>query len=356
MGYTTYILGAGASANAIPPVNRMNIRIKELYELLKCSSRNNNFNEFKGCCFDDFESFLINFSSLIETLGNHFSVDTYAKKLYLTNDPQYKTIKELINLFILFEQLNIDELEKHFSVDYKNIVNERDRFLSSDEIEICQYFENKNLDQRYDVFLASIFDINLKWPDKFKIISYNYDNQLELAYSFYKGYLSSYTDLKIFSLSNNIKPNIVKLNGYAAFKSINNAQISSSFSISERFSANNIIQNVFNLYESLMSHDYKEDTNINFAWDKSEYSIGAMNKSKEILMNSDEIIIIGYSFPEFNRYADEELLSSFGLRTKIYIQTLADYEIVSSRLKQRRKNLLLKSITKVNYIDQFFIP
>ncbi|MFZ1515850.1 MAG: hypothetical protein WAT21_10645 [Saprospiraceae bacterium] len=162
MGYTTYILGAGASANAIPPVNRMNIRIKELYELLKCSSRNNNFNEFKGCCFDDFESFLINFSSLIETLGNHFSVDTYAKKLYLTNDPQYKTIKELINLFILFEQLNIDELEKHFSVDYKNIVNERDRFLSSDEIEICQYFENKNLDQRYDVFLASIFDINLK--------------------------------------------------------------------------------------------------------------------------------------------------------------------------------------------------
>ncbi|MFZ1515851.1 MAG: hypothetical protein WAT21_10650 [Saprospiraceae bacterium] len=157
-------------------------------------------------------------------------------------------------------------------------------------------------------------------------------------------------------MSNNIKPNIVKLNGYAAFKSINNAQISSSFSISERFSANNIIQNVFNLYESLMSHDYKEDTNINFAWDKSEYSIGAMNKSKEILMNSDEIIIIGYSFPEFNRYADEELLSSFGLRTKIYIQTLADYEIVSSRLKQRRKNLLLKSITKVNYIDQFFIP
>lgn len=51
----------------------------------------------------------------------------------------------------------------------------------------------------------------------------------------------------------------------------------------------------------------KYDGLMNFAWESSSAQV--INKAKEIVRNTDNLIVVGYSFPRFNRHVDQALLS-----------------------------------------------
>lgn len=81
----------------------------------------------------------------------HATIDTYAKKLYLTKRTnELKRLKNVLTAFFVWAQL-----------------------------------ESK-ADQRYDTFLANILqNETLSIPNGISVISWNYDSQFELAYRNY---------------------------------------------------------------------------------------------------------------------------------------------------------------------------
>ncbi|MBK9718930.1 MAG: hypothetical protein IPO85_15740 [Saprospiraceae bacterium] len=360
MGYTTYLLGAGASANAIPPVKQMNSRIWELLYLLQEFSNNNNIDNVKKygyISFDYFQPFLDKIEKIITDITFHFSIDTYAKKLYLTKPADYNIIKHLINLYILFEQMSIEEIQNQLNIDYAIVKTKLIKKIGELKSNELDKYRESNLDERYDVLLASIYDKNLRMPKDLKIITYNYDNQLEIANGYYTNYKSIYTQYLSVQNEDNDEINIVKLNGFATFDRVKDiGKIEYDQNLNIIFSQEKILHQISKLYR-VFNDQLTEPTNISFAWDESLYSSMAIDKAQRFILNSSNIVIIGYSFPEFNRKIDETILKYINNYAKIYLQTEeTSYSILQDRLIQRANNINQNNIIRVNYIDQFFIP
>lgn len=362
MGYTTYLLGAGASANAIPPVKQMNLRIWELYYLLQEFSKNNNLKiekKFELKTFDNYELFLNKTEKIITEITKHYSIDTYAKKLYLTNSPDYIFIKHLINLYILFEQISVEEIQKQLNINYADVVNNLIIQIGSEKSNELDKYRNSNLDERYDILLASLYDKKLKLPKELKIITYNYDNQLEIASGYYDNYKSIYSYHYYYHHQTKLNDeiNIIKLNGFATFERVKDIGQFEKIEYSDKkFQEEKLLNQISKLYH-IFNEQLKNPTNISFAWDESEYSTDSIEKAVEYISESSNIVIIGYSFPEFNRKIDESLFSKLPINAKIYLQTEeTSYSILQDRLIQRANKINQQNIIKVNYIDQFFIP
>ena len=360
MANTTYLLGAGASANAIPPVKQMNLRIWELYYTLKEFSLQNNLEikkEFDLIKFDRFNYLLEKLENIISEITKHYSIDTYAKKLYLKKSLDYIILKHLINLYILFEQISIEEIQNQLKINYGVVTKNMNEQFGVQKSNDLEKYRVSNLDERYDVLLASIYDTTIKFPQNLKILTYNYDNQLEIANEYYKNYKSIYSHFYSLQGVNNPEINIIKLNGYATFEKViklgefENTQITDTEFLKEK------LKHQISKLNNLFNEQTKVLTNISFAWDESDYSTHAINKAREFILNSSNIVIVGYSFPEFNRKIDEILFSKLPTNAKIYIQTEENsFAILQDRLIQRAKKINQQNIIKVNYIDQFFIP
>lgn len=105
---------------------------------------------------DDVESakryMLHDIDCLIQGIKAHATIDTYARKSYLTKRTrELERLKALLCAFFLWEQL-----------------------------------EHKP-DERYDTFLVNVLDgETLNIPKGISIISWNYDSQMELAFSSYR--------------------------------------------------------------------------------------------------------------------------------------------------------------------------
>ena len=110
----TYILGAGASYHSIPIVNTMNQRMLMFLNLFK---EFKNYKDSPGTVFistqaslkDMYKPYLHQgfekYREVVEEAVKHYTVDTYARKLWLQNKKiKLKTLKEFLCLFFAFEQ------------------------------------------------------------------------------------------------------------------------------------------------------------------------------------------------------------------------------------------------------------
>src|SRR5690606_32094748 len=95
---------------------------------------------------------------------------------------------------------------------------------------------------------------------------------------------------------------------------------------------------------------------LNFAWERNEIQKHAISLAKHILENTDELIIIGYSFPNFNRSVDIDVLYDFH-GNSIKIQCI---EKDFGGLKQSLIDIFGEDISsKIHFHDdlsQFYIP
>lgn len=367
MRYTTYLFGAGASANAIPTVNSQIYRIEDLLSILnrKRDNMRENGQLMKGINFEGFDKFVKEIESIYNKIKVHYSIDTYARKLYLTDSQEYEKLKHFINFYFIFEQLSYSKIIKSLSLpSTRNSINAPE--------ELHQYItkvRENTLDHRYDVFFAALFEKPIKFPDKYKIISYNYDNQIELAFDFYQSFYQSYDTLGIYYGDDQKENNILRLNGFTYLDnenpnikvdeidmcSILKSKISSDLNFDyAKYDFINAISN----YYGFISGDRKVGTLINYAWDNDKYSNYVKMHSSEIIKYSDNIVIIGYSFPEFNKESDRRIFYHIPEDATVYIQNTADNidEIVRrfrQRLHPSHHNLKFEIIASA---DQFFIP
>src|SRR5687767_13078953 len=97
----TYLLGAGASAQAIPTVYRMKSRMKQMIDVLTGMVRGNNFHGRESVA----KKFVTDLKEMYEDSARHATFDTYMRRLYLTNSRNYDRYKLLLSAYLSLEHI-----------------------------------------------------------------------------------------------------------------------------------------------------------------------------------------------------------------------------------------------------------
>lgn len=353
----TYLFGAGASFHAIPLVNNFTERFK-----IFCDHLNKNIKPLLS--EDEYKEFVLTQNEFVNNIQKHYTIDTYAKKLFykepaLHTNKEYQVLIKYLSIYFIYEQLKVD-IQK--SCNY--FLMERMVFSDTE----TEYEKNikrilVDFDYRYDSFFASILkhDINknLVIPKNINFISWNYDFQMEIAYMNFSGCnLNAAIDsLNVTGTPQQIfeRPvtdsHLIKLNGTAGFLSNN------KFGEMFDFSEHTLDDEYFRLCKDiLLKKTDKIQNSIRFSWEEHPLKNLAIELAEKKINNSDVVIVIGYSFPYFNREVDRKIFDSVrkGKNLKVYIQSPAD----SINSVVARFNAIAPSITPELFTetDQFLIP
>lgn len=288
----TYYLGAGASAQCLPVVNQMAEDLKTTVQLFHNSYIQNIEKTADNIKLKN--SIIADLEWLAEICRTHYNVDTYAKKLFLSkNTSEYLRLNRVLSVYFTIQQ------------------------------------KLKIPDKRYDNFWASILSSTAHLPNNLRIISWNYDSQLELSYKNFansNGLADAYSSLGMSCFHNNSDDiytktfGIFKLNGSA--KIVQNA-LNSSYLVDDMDSDFRIFfKSLLNSYEMLKQLEAKKnDANeLSFAWEH-DLNSSYYQKLKESITDTTVLVVIGYSFPYFNRMVDKLIINECmpALHT-VYIQ------------------------------------
>lgn len=356
----TYYLGAGASYNSCPILNRLSEAMIEIatFELKKKTSSGSTEDPYK---FIDSEKESLPEDNRIKILWHigYFgkkgllfnTVDTYARKLELTKDiTQLEILKMSISVFF-------DLWEGFYQSRY-------------DFFEIQESKEYENIDYRYKSLFSILLRNNqnrIRLDENINFISWNYDLQLESTFKLFlkDDEVSSFDELNSefvpFKENNtNISNNkIYHLNGHRGyhsrfdFKNVKSKDIGPDLnnSIDEYWDRN---ENLFNL---TINQDVSLNKHIKYAWEHDLKSNWIKNISKT-MAETEILIIIGYSFPPFNRDIDQQLFASLispTLKKIVFQDPNADMEVI--------KNLFISSppmgskiVIENSNMSQFFLP
>jgi len=332
MTKVTYLLGAGASAEALPlvksnPVHKIE-GLPDAFRRVGDQIVNKNKDPNLVILASKLKD---NLYWLAENSQIYNTVDTFAKYCYLKDKAKFSLIKKMLSVYFTIEQTI-----------------------------------NKKFDNRYLVFLTSILENEYQFPANIKILNWNYDSQLQLAsfkfkeegISFDSNSFIQADPLIHYSPSMGMYPleiaknkeiySLVHLNGIAGYvQSSENMVFNTLYNTKtiNDFLTNAIkqIENNFNL--------------LTFAWESNNHQrfSYSLKLSKEIIKDSEVLVIIGYSFPFFNREIDKEILNTLtqtGLKKIYYQDKFRTGDFLQSQFGLD-KTIEIKNVEKS---DQLFIP
>lgn len=348
MTNVTYLIGAGASAGkrnkgnvieGLPCVNEIPLRINHIVTLLRNTPipinitwQNSQLGLNSKEDWEKAREVVINqFQELYKYCSENATIDTYAKKLVLKREKdKFQHLEQMLTLFFMFEEMW-----------YKP-------------------------DSRYDTFLANILTENLHFPDNIRFISWNYDNQFEITYSEYNpsGNLLVGSKRTIF----NTRHEITKINGTASFidreqsfaiyrrkflEEIQNTHENGLYSEAKAKENRWVLELIF-LYK-LYIEGKEDNTDLSFAFDYNYPSDQILQSIDYIIGTTDVLVIIGYTFPFFNREIDRKILQHLKPNAKIYIQDIYPERIKQS-LKAVSPDIKEENIILLSDVDQFYLP
>jgi hypothetical protein len=344
-----YLLGAGASFHALPLVNELP------YDLMTFKQYLIEYNKTLGDNrVIDFENKLSNFQNIINQTLQHHSIDTLARKYWL-------------------KQNNLKKQNKEIGYDWYQLIKNiiacwlTWRRLENLEPKFMQYDENSpkserlkrvlKLDQRYDAFFSALLNDDLRLPENIKLVSWNYDLQIEQSFNFYlnKDTLKEVGDELGIAYFTQDVGQFVKLNG-SAILSVNIDTLWET-----RYN-----EKVHEVFRMALSNEFAPSvfSDIRFAWESNleDTNHGKIPLDRELasryISESDIVVVIGYSFPIFNREIDKQLFANFLKKgdAKIYIQAAeSEAEGIKSQLESLETGLSEKAEIIQN-LTQFFIP
>jgi hypothetical protein len=339
----TYILGAGASFESIPLVKTFPRRFNEFYGFLQ---NNIDLNQPTGYV-EHFNESLNKIKSFAENLviefESHQSFDTFFKKLFHTKKyPEIKVAKKVLHLYFIWEHLDDGKLI-HGAMG--EIVN--------------PFIKKAKVDRRYDALIAGLLKPLPDEPELFcktNFITWNYDLNLLCSIKNYfypnetfKEFMDSIqTECKnIFSIKNQIF--IFNMNGYFYSNVFDDAVDIRKLWGSQLLKLKLQIPNYFD-----NSYSDSDAELITFAWEDN--STDMVNRVKERVVNTDTLVVIGYTFPLYNRLIDKQYITGGTLLNKtIYIQD-PDAEVIKSEVIESFRigqTALLKPYENCN---NFFVP
>lgn len=334
MNKITYLFGAGASRHALPIVNEIPDRIKTLIELLETE-------ELKlddASTYDDLK--LKNPKTkrelqleLIESLKwmllesqKHASIDTFAKKLSIKG--RYNDLDKLkvaMSVFFIFEQA----------------INKPDF--------------------RYDAFFASLINSLSNFPDNVRILSWNYDYQFELSFS-------EYTDQHEISINQSylrVKSKYGdndRYQGFGIYKLNGTTGLYSDGGWRQYLYASNLKVPVDKDFVNQITRNFAAVTYLNnissslsFAWEPENPEKSIVAKAIENTKDTYSLVIIGYSFPFFNRAIDRQIIGNMTNLKRVYFQA-PDAEILKERFQAFKDDLTGVELISKFDVGQFLLP
>ncbi|SRR5579862_1631169 len=324
----TYLLGAGASANALPlikkakqpaagfsvfPPNKPGLP-EELVQFVQ---------KYKNSALSK-TTLVIALDEITRKCMEFETPDLLAKFLLETGDNKnYMLLKRLLSNYFSEQQSGVGPGRK-------------------------QAFDFRAL-----TFLTTI-SANSKLPENVKILSWNYDRQLEIAAEKLKPVnAQSRSKIKNFNPWPNYRdgvegehfrgiPFLLHLNGIAGYKYTAAAGAEEDASI-------------FNFDDNM-------DPMISFAWeDESNDSKNTFNSKRiqhlqSIAANTEILVVVGYSFPFFNRKIDDEIFKSArSSLSKIYFQ---DPNLDGNQLINQfdLSPKLAQNLKHIREVDNYYVP
>lgn len=341
MSKVVYLLGAGASfgkrkdpeelsmddvsliEEGLPIITEINKEIEYIIGVINSVDLDDGNYKLRGkrCAVDDLKEELISgYEWMLNESSRHATIDTFAKKLYLKGDNEnYARLKFLLSSFFMFEQ-NLHPYDK-----------------------------------RYDTFLANILNKDLALPNDLFLMTWNYDVQLDIAFREYSEIgLSMVCPTETRRLDTNSK--VYKINGSANFYG-KNYQDTFVFS-------HNKFSNLLNLILFMLSFVTKDGlysdgiTDLLFSWEKNKFD-GISNALYDKISDAEVLVVIGYTFPFFNREIDREIMSNMFNLNKIYIQDPQAKKVkisLKSILPAEKYSSLLNDDDLIYDTSNFFLP
>lgn len=353
MSKITYLWGAGASfgnrltreqkpdedyiVRGVPVISEFENAIDDI--IRKINKKYSATNSLKTISDPDADTLIKKLLALKQICKDFPTVDTYAKQLAVTGAPcGYPPIK-----------------------DYDDLKDTLSLFLTMIQLE-------KNRDPRYDGFIASAISTEGELSPM-TILSWNYDVQFELAYSGYalafyhwRHIPYQWHNLNVLNKTYKTKFSVnapfamIKLNGTATFET----DVRQDF---DHFNYKQMKDPFFGHKEKIDSVDYALDVmqhpyknHLSYIWEDRNLEEVKEMTSKRVL-DTEELIVIGYSFPYVNRTLDEVVLCSMPSLKKIWIQD-PNFEEIEERVKSMLPEVLLQTvkIVPVSNRSQFKLP
>lgn len=338
-----FILGAGASCAALPLIDGIPKMILDNYELIKAKSKIFSSNKyFSGIDTKPqselFIEMLRDYEVLLGKIENTRSIDTYARSLNLSgNNDLYLKTKLLLLISLSLEQIS------------------------------------KPIDQRYESFITDVFKNSLP-PNDCIVLSWNYDSQLERAYSKIMGGLdivrakrelkSAYKfedNYRFLNGENDKAPFLIKLNGGTTFHNISDKghTVFDPFSKYNNGICDDVIVDAVKNYS--ISRNFKEKYRPSLSFvDDQDWNENSILKIALSYLNEIKILtVVGYSFPNYNSEIDFQILSRMNNLQEINIQS-KEYDNIVARIKNltRDKKQIFSKIEYINQVDlrSFYIP
>jgi len=360
MNYITYYLGAGASVHALPLYNDFQLRL-EIFRDFIYHYQLEKDKEFKKKA----AVYLNSLDTLIKKLNatETTTLDVLASELYeqrfISADFSFNKLKYLISDFFVFEQL-----EKSFPV-YKKQVFDSESIEGYKTYSIANRDKvNTSIDNRYRAFINSEIK-NGKFPSHINIISWNYDLQVELAYSrMIQGvslYLSQrelqiFPSPEIFSEVDNTKSRIIKLNGTAGVFYTDNERKKLENFIDGRTSFDySYIDFMIEIFSNNYHRIFGGYPFFTFSFEKDgrNKTNEAIAHAEEILKNTDILIILGYSFHPANREIDTKVFERSTKLKKVYIQTPTDTDFRKIKFNFSKIKPSFENIEHYEFVNEF---
>jgi hypothetical protein len=357
----TYLFGAGASAMGVPTSDKFNVQLRLFLDAIASSTGKltsptqatpqTEFVEITGKMLQEAEL-------LYAELTTYTSLDVYARQLYLTSQSlKSRQFKALVSAFLIFHQL-----------------------------------ENR-LDKRYDHFIANILDRNdkgeINLPMELLMLSWNYDFQLESAAANYfreqkvarmQEILNFYPRVQLQDLEREMlnKFSVIKLNGTAAGTMPDDSSyVPLQFSLKAEEGTdvaslrNTRLGEAILHYHSFSNSSTSIVSDIMNSWEISPIQKRMRSYLKYKSYNTDVLVIIGYSYPTFNRRFDRELLANMQLLKEVCIQApsneiqgiadrfyalLGQERVLGMGKSNNPVKVRLIEIKTENQDDEFYVP
>ena len=344
----TYILGAGASHGALPIVNEMDAAVaSQLTWLERLKS------EGKIVFDDSYWSHMNFFAARAKEYG---TFDTYARSLYLLDEKdELKLLKLHLSFFFAFELFHDSP-----SYDHKGIA----------------YQKNRGIDVRYYGWLATILEDKTSLPKDVRVLSWNYDIQVEYALSkhlrlkkvaelYQSDVLGIRSDLRAEGKRPSTSPFLLHLNGVAGILEDGPGRLRYLFDdVNNDVDPGKSLSHIANLYSYVNSQReaflMRFVNTFSFAWEDNSYTNTLHTHAHSAMDETDILVIIGYSFPTFNRKWDLTLLRQFicnnrQVKTKrIVVQSKSMKEATFKHLVRMEADGI--PVMVENDLTQFYVP
>lgn len=350
----TYLIGAGASFHSLPLIKTMNTRMRAYSEFLKEQQSEGKL-KHSFCA-----KFLAHLDELIEIERQRTSIDAYARELSIRGEEmELLRLKAVLSGYLLFEQLIKPSGHTFTYGQYNLMQGDACRVAYNDQLQECL---RTHLDKRYITFWGEHLSPGSdRLPDNIRILSWNYDMQFESSFSQVKN-----CSLELAQQNLQVFPSplqgvdlerscILKLNGTAGL--IDDYSQKRLYNLFD-CRAHHLMDNLTYLID-LLEHNYQHAFNkplFAFAWEDEGIVRQTREYAQKVAEDTEILVVIGYSFPNFNKSVDREIFKSIPKLRKVYYQApQAEIPDLLDRLEGVHAGIGEKTKAVTN-LDTFYVP